>query len=253
MLVWCWDVGKWYRHSRRERSSHQLISATQITISKAATATGTAVTLTIVGDVFKIALFKASVSGTYGAATTNYSDMGADETSGTGYTATGLSLTNVSPTTSGYYSLCELLPNPFVDFGVVQLPDGCMIFNSSARLGVAAGSGAGRAMGVFSFGGTQTVSSGTLTILFPAATARTPRFCASPERTLVMARSYHLYSGYRLFSGDEIARLIRAMIDEVDGWWRICAACGGDCRNSPGPGQRSVMVEFGDGAVVYRL
>ena len=42
-------------------------------------------------DTFKIALFKAnsSISGTYGAATTNYSDVtgNSDETTGTGYSS----------------------------------------------------------------------------------------------------------------------------------------------------------------------
>ena len=56
-------------------------------------------------DAFKIALFKAnsSISGTYGAATTNYSDVtgNSDETSGTGYSSGGNTLTNVDPTTSG--------------------------------------------------------------------------------------------------------------------------------------------------------
>ena len=55
------------------------------------------------GDVFNLALFRAqaSIVGSFGAATTNYSDMGADEASGTNYVAGGSALTNVTPTSSG--------------------------------------------------------------------------------------------------------------------------------------------------------
>lgn len=153
-------------------------SATAITISKAATASGSGVTLTLVGDVFKIALFKASVVGSFGAATVNYTDMGSDETSGTGYTATGLALTNVSPTTSGTTAYVNFSPNPSWTSSTFST-DGCLIYNTNARLGGTSGTntqGAGRAVGVFSFGGTQTVSSGTLSILMPAAGASTAIF-----------------------------------------------------------------------------
>ena len=51
-------------------------------------------------DTLKIALLKATASGsgTYGAASTNYSDItgNSDETSGTGYSAGGNTLTNVT-------------------------------------------------------------------------------------------------------------------------------------------------------------
>jgi|KBSMisStaDraftv2_1062788.scaffolds.fasta_scaffold00169_28 hypothetical protein len=152
-------------------------SATQITISKAATASGTGVALSIAGDTMKISLFKASVTGTYGAATVNYTDMtgNSDETSGTGYTAGGLALTNVSPVTSGTTAYVNFSPNPSWTSASFST-DGCLIYNSSARLGGTSGTntgGAGRAIGVFSFGGTQSVSSGTLTILMPAATVST--------------------------------------------------------------------------------
>ena len=53
---------------------------------------------------FKMALFKATASGsgTYGAATTNYSQMGSDELpTATGYTQQGKLLTSVTPTADG--------------------------------------------------------------------------------------------------------------------------------------------------------
>jgi hypothetical protein len=66
-------------------------SSTQVTLSKAHTGTITTATITFTGDVFKIALIKVSPTGTYGAASVNYSDItgNSDEVSGTGYTATG--------------------------------------------------------------------------------------------------------------------------------------------------------------------
>lgn len=142
-------------------------SATQITISKAATATNSTVTLTCTGDTFKAALFKVGVAGTYSAATTNYTDMtgNSDEVaSGGGYTTGGAALTNISPTTSG--------TTAFVDFADVSWTSatfsciGCILYNNSRR-----GPTATRGASVHDFGGTQTVSAGTLTLVFPAADA----------------------------------------------------------------------------------
>lgn len=155
-------------------------SSTALTLSQAATASGSGVTMTISGDVFKIALFKNSVTGTYSAATVNYTDMtgNSDEASGTGYSAGGVSLTNVSPTSSGTTAYVNFSPNPSWTSSSFST-DGCMIYNSSVRQGGTSGTnttGAGRSVGVFSFGGTQTVTSGTLTVLFPSATSSTAIF-----------------------------------------------------------------------------
>lgn len=155
-------------------------SATQITISLAATASNSGVTLTIGGDIFKMALIKVGPAGTYSAASVNYTDItgNSDEVSGTGYTATGTALTNVSPTTSGTTAYINFSPNPSwtsATFSTI----GCMIYNTNARIGGTSGTnttGAGRCMGVFDFGGTQTVSAGTLTVLMPSATSSTAVF-----------------------------------------------------------------------------
>lgn len=57
------------------------------------------------GDTFKLALFvgTAAGSGTFGAGTTNYSEMGSDELPDAtgGYTRPGKTLSSVSPTSSG--------------------------------------------------------------------------------------------------------------------------------------------------------
>lgn len=141
-------------------------SGTQVTVSKAHTGTITTASITFTADVFKVALFKVGVAGTYGAASTNYTDMtgNSDETSGTGYSAGGSALTNVSPTTSG--------TTAFVDFADVSWTTasfstiGCMIYNNSRR-----GPTATRASSVHDFAGTQTVSVGTFTLVFPTPDA----------------------------------------------------------------------------------
>lgn len=138
-------------------------SATQITVSKASG--GALGTVTATADTFKIALFKVGVAGTYSAATTNYTDMtgNSDETSGTGYTATGVAMVNVSPTTSGTTAYVDFTPDPSWTSASFSTT-GAMIYNTSRRGPVAT-----RALSVHDFGGTQTVSSGTFTAVMPTA------------------------------------------------------------------------------------
>lgn len=152
-------------------------SSSQITLSKANTGAISGGTITIAGDTFKIALFKATVTGTYGAATTNYSNMtgNSDEVTGTGYSAGGVALTNVSPTTSSTTAYITFGVNPSWTSSTFST-DGCMIYNASTRLGDGSTSGTGRSIGVFSFGGTQSVSSGTFSVVWPAASSSTAIF-----------------------------------------------------------------------------
>lgn len=143
-------------------------SGTQITVSKATSGSASGTTMTITGDAFKMALFKVGVAGTYGAATTNYTDMtgNSDEVSGTGYTATGTALTNVSPSNpSGVTAIVNFSPNPSWTTATFSTT-GCMIYNTTRRGPVAT-----RAASVNDFGGTQSVSSGTFTAVMPTADA----------------------------------------------------------------------------------
>lgn len=114
------------------------------------------------GDTFKLALFRAqaSIVGTFGASTTNYSDMGADQASGTNYTAGGSSLTNVTPTSSGTTAYTDF--NDLVFSNVTITTSGCLIYNSSKS---------DKAVAVFNFGGDKTATAGDLTIIFPTADA----------------------------------------------------------------------------------
>lgn len=114
------------------------------------------------GDVFNLALFRAqaSIVGTFGAGTTNYSDMGADEASGTNYVAGGAALTNVTPTSSGTTAFTDFADLVFSNVTITT--SGCLIYNTS--LGDAA-------VAVFNFGGDKTATAGDLTIIFPTADA----------------------------------------------------------------------------------
>jgi hypothetical protein len=108
---------------------------------------------TSTGDVFKIALYTAPA--TLDASTTAYTSAG--ESSGTNYTAGGISLTNITPTTSGttgYWSFQN------ATFSNVSLScAGALIYNSTNQ---------NRAVCVLSFGNTIVKSASDLTITFPA-------------------------------------------------------------------------------------
>jgi len=117
------------------------------------------------GDTFKIALLKsASVgSGTFGAATTNYSDLSTDELgNGSGYTTGGNTLTNVTPTADGTTAITDFADTTWTSATFTTC--GALIYNDSAS---------GAACAVLSFGGDQQVSSGDLQIQFPTAAAAT--------------------------------------------------------------------------------
>jgi len=113
------------------------------------------------GNAFKIALIKASPTGDYGAATTNYSNLtgASDETSGTGYTAGGVALTNVTPTSSSTTAFTDFSNDPTWTSASFSA-DGALVYNTSSS---------NRSVCVLTFGGTKTVTSGSFVIQFPAA------------------------------------------------------------------------------------
>src|SRR6185312_11839580 len=84
------------------------------------------------GNTFKMALIKVGPAGTYGAASTNYSNItgNSDEVSGTGYSAGGTALTNVTPTTSGTTAYTTFSPNPSWTSATFSTT-ACMIYNST--------------------------------------------------------------------------------------------------------------------------
>lgn len=144
------------------------ISSAMCTSYKVELMTATHNHTTTTGHVFKVALIKPSQSGTYGAASTNYSNItgNSDETtntSGSGYTAGGFAFTaaqNVTPTSTSTTAFTDWSTDPqwtSSDFSA----DGCMFYNSSAS---------NKAVAVFTFSTTKTVSgAGTFTIVLPSA------------------------------------------------------------------------------------
>lgn len=117
------------------------------------------------GDTFKIALFVATAagSGTFGAATTNYSNMGADQLpTATGYTQTGNTLVSATPVADGTTAICDFTDTTWTS--ATFTTSGALIYNSTDS---------GAACAVLSFSGDQQVSSGDFTIQFPVAAAST--------------------------------------------------------------------------------
>jgi hypothetical protein len=123
---------------------------------------------TSAADTFKIALFQGTVTGTYNATTTNYSNMTAntDEATGTGYTAGGNTLTISSVPTSGASPLTTAwLSFSNTSWSTATISSsGAMIYNSTQG---------NRCVCVLSFGGIVSSTAGTFTIQFPTAAAST--------------------------------------------------------------------------------
>jgi hypothetical protein len=108
------------------------------------------------GGTFKIALYTSSAS--LDATTTAYSAT--NEASGTGYSAGGNTLTNVTPTTSGTTAYTDFADTTWSSSTITAA--GALIYNSSAS---------DAAVAVLSFGGDYTSTNGDFTIQFPAADA----------------------------------------------------------------------------------
>jgi len=111
-------------------------------------------------DTIKLALIKDTPSGTYDASTTNYSDVtgNTDEATGTGYTAGGVTLDNVTITSSSETALVDI-DDEVIATATISA-DGCIIYNASK---------ANRAIAVIDFGGTKTSTNGNFTIDFPTS------------------------------------------------------------------------------------
>lgn len=111
-------------------------------------------------DSLKIALIKQTPTGTYGAATTNYSDVtgNSDEATGTNYTAGGQVLDSATISLSGTTAFVDFADEVFTNLTISA--DGAIIYNASQG---------NKAIAVFDFGGTVTATSGDFTVVFPTA------------------------------------------------------------------------------------
>ena len=115
------------------------------------------------GDVFKIALIKSAPAGTYGAASTSYTDItgNTDEAAGTGYSAGGATLTNVTPTTSGTTALTDFADVQWATATITA--SAAMIYNDTST--------GDDAVSTHDFSGDKTASGGNFDITMPAADA----------------------------------------------------------------------------------
>jgi len=110
----------------------------------------------------KLALIKPSPTGSFGAATTNYSQLtsSSDEASGTNYTAGGQNLDSASITLSGTTAFVDFADEVFSNLTITAA--GALIYNSSAS---------NKAIAVFSFGSNVASTAGDFTVIFPTADA----------------------------------------------------------------------------------
>jgi hypothetical protein len=120
------------------------------------------------GNTFKLALAKAtaSVTGTYGAATTSYDQLvsNSDElANGNGYSTGGGTLTSITPVADGTTAVCDF--DNYTWTSATFTTSGGIIYNDTAS--------GNPACAILSFGGDQQVSSGDFQIQFPAAAAAT--------------------------------------------------------------------------------
>lgn len=108
-------------------------------------------------NVVKAALYTSSA--TLGATTTAYSAT--NEISGTGYSAGGVTMANVTPTTSGTTAIYDWADAQWTTASFTA--NGALIYNDTAT--------GNESVFVIAFGGDQTVTVGTFTIQWPTADA----------------------------------------------------------------------------------
>ena len=109
------------------------------------------------GNTFKLALYTSSA--TLGASTTAYSAT--NEVSGTGYSAGGSALTNVTPTTSGTTAFTDFADLTFSTATITAR--GALIYNDTQA--------GDPSVVVLDFGSDKSSSAGDFTITFPTADA----------------------------------------------------------------------------------
>jgi len=113
------------------------------------------------GHTFKLALFTSAA--TLGASTTAYTTT--NEVVGTGYTAGGIVLTNIDPTSSGTTAFIDFSDATFSSSTITAA--GALIYNTTTD----GGSATTNAVAVISFGGDKTSTNGDFVVQFPAADA----------------------------------------------------------------------------------
>jgi hypothetical protein len=113
------------------------------------------------GHTFKIALYTSAAS--LDAATTAYTTS--NEVVGTGYTAGGIALTNIDPTSSGTTAFVDFADATWASATITAA--GALIYNTTTD----GGSATTNAVAVISFGGDKTSTNGDFVVQFPVADA----------------------------------------------------------------------------------
>ena len=113
------------------------------------------------GDSFKLAMYTNSAS--FDAATTDYTTS--NEVSGTGYSAGGGALTNVTPTTSGTTALTDFADLTFGSSTITAR--GALIYNTTTG----GATSTTDTVLVLDFGADKSSSAGDFTIVFPTPDA----------------------------------------------------------------------------------
>jgi len=113
------------------------------------------------GHTFKLAMYTNSAS--FDASTTDYTAT--NEVSGTGYSAGGGTLTNVTPTTSGTTALTDFADLTFASSTITAR--GALIYNTTTG----GGTSTTDSVVVLDFGSDKSSSAGDFTIVFPTADA----------------------------------------------------------------------------------
>jgi hypothetical protein len=171
-------------------------SDTAVTLSIASTGALTSATFT--ADVFKMALIASALAGNiaYGTLTTNagvpgtgtpaQTNLGTDEQAASGtYAAGGIALTNASLVQTNPVNSAAIGFTTTIQWtGATLSVAGSMLYNTTPRLSSTTSSGPpvnNRVNAIYSFGGTQTVTSGTMTLTQPTQDGHTGLVRLSPN------------------------------------------------------------------------
>jgi hypothetical protein len=150
-----------------------------VSLTMSVTASGsTTSSRTFTGDALKLALVKVGPSTTFGASQTNIgtpgasasstSNLGTDEVAASGgYSSGGIALVNTTPVVVSGTGVGTFSNVSWTSATISTTA--AIIYNNEKRAGAAATPINGRTVSVHDFGGTQTVTGGTLTLVMPTA------------------------------------------------------------------------------------
>lgn len=149
-----------------------------LVLSIAATGTHTAQSTTFTGDALNLLLIKVSPThtfdhtqtnvGTPGSGSPSTSNVGTDEVAASGgYTSGGVALVNTTPALSSGTAVGTFSNVSWTSATISTTA--AIIYNTEKRAGAAATPINGRTVSVHDFGGTQTVTAGTLSLVMPTA------------------------------------------------------------------------------------